>query len=100
MLNTLLVQKIVHLLLYLLKHKRKSMKYNLIIEAAETADGRPDGFIGYVPEIPGANTQGETEEEVRRNIVEAIQLIQEVRKEEALKTLEGTSNYTLESIEL
>lgn len=56
------------------------MKYNLIIEAAEEG-----GFIGYVPEIPGANTQGETEEEVRQNIVEAIQLIQDVRKEDASK---------------
>jgi predicted RNase H-like HicB family nuclease len=71
------------------------MKYNLIIEEAEEG-----GFIGYVPEIPGANTQGETEEEVRQNIVEAIQLIQEVRKEEALNALKGNSNYLLESIEL
>lgn len=33
------------------------------------------GFIGYVAELPGANTQGETLEETRENLVEAIQLI-------------------------
>ena len=71
------------------------MKYNLIIEAVQEG-----GFIGYVPEIPGANTQGETEDEVRRDIVEAIHLIQEVRREEALQALEGSSQYTLESISL
>ena len=53
-------------------YKDRIMKYNLIIEPAEEG-----GFIGYVPEIPGANTQGETEEEIRQNIIEAIQMIQE-----------------------
>ena len=33
------------------------------------------GFIGYVAELPGANTQGETLEEVRENLSEAIELI-------------------------
>ena len=36
------------------------------------------GFIGYVAELPGANTQGETMAEVRENLAEAIQLIFEV----------------------
>jgi len=33
------------------------------------------GYIGYVAELPGANTQGETLEEVRENLAEAIELI-------------------------
>jgi len=33
---------------------------------------------GYVAELPGANTQGETMAEVRENLAEAIQLIFEV----------------------
>jgi len=40
------------------------------------------GFIGYVAELPGANTQGETLEEVRENLGEAIQLILEANREE------------------
>lgn len=33
------------------------------------------GFIGYVAELPGANTQGETLEEVREHLSEAMELI-------------------------
>ncbi len=36
-----------------------------------------DWWIGYVEELPGANTQGRTLEEARENLREAIQLIQE-----------------------
>ncbi len=35
----------------------------------------PYGYIGYVEELPGANTQGATLEETRRNLVEAIELV-------------------------
>ncbi len=35
------------------------------------------GFIGYVAELPGANTQGETLEETREDLMEAIRLILE-----------------------
>lgn len=37
----------------------------------------PEGYIGFVEEIPGANTQGDTIEEVRENLIEAIQLVLE-----------------------
>jgi len=40
------------------------------------------GYIGYVAELPGANTQGETLEDVRQNLTEAIQLILEANREE------------------
>ena len=39
------------------------------------------GYIGYVAELPGANTQGETLEEARENLSEAIQLILEANRE-------------------
>jgi predicted RNase H-like HicB family nuclease len=35
------------------------------------------GFIGYVEELPGANTQGKTIEETKRNLKEAIGLVLE-----------------------
>lgn len=35
------------------------------------------GYIGFVEELPGANTQGETLEEVRENLQEAIALVME-----------------------
>lgn len=42
-------------------------------------------FIGYCPEIPGANGQGHSVEECRRNLAEAISLILEDRREDALR---------------
>ena len=36
---------------------------------------RGDVYIGYVEELPGANTQGETLEEVKANLKEAVELI-------------------------
>jgi len=40
----------------------------------------PEGYIGYVEELPGANTQGETLDEVKHNLREAIQLVLEANK--------------------
>jgi predicted RNase H-like HicB family nuclease len=42
-------------------------------------------FIGYCPEIPGANGQGRTVEECRNNLAEAIALILEDRREDGLR---------------
>ncbi len=40
-----------------------------------------DWYIGYVEELPGANTQGKTLEETRENLKEAIELILESNRE-------------------
>lgn len=42
-------------------------------------------YIAYCPEIPGANGQGRTKDEVRQNLAEAIELILEDRREDALR---------------
>jgi predicted RNase H-like HicB family nuclease len=44
-----------------------------------------DWYIGYCPEIPGANGQGKTLEECRESLREAINLILEDRREDALR---------------
>jgi len=44
-----------------------------------------DWYIAYCPEIPGANGQGRTEEECRTSLGEAIRLILEDRREDALR---------------
>ncbi len=44
-------------------------------------------FVAYCPEIPGANGQGETKDEARKSLCEAIQLILEDRREDALRGL-------------
>ena len=40
----------------------------------------PEGFIGFVEESPGANTQGETLEEARANLEEAVLLVLEANR--------------------
>ena len=42
-------------------------------------------FIAYCPEIPGANGQGKTVEECRQNLAQAINLILEDRRDDALR---------------
>ena len=44
-----------------------------------------DWYIAYCPEIPGANGQGRTLEECRKNLAAAIALILEDRREDALR---------------
>jgi predicted RNase H-like HicB family nuclease len=41
------------------------------------------GYIGYVEELPGANTQGKTLEETKKNLIEAIQLVLEANRQMA-----------------
>ena len=59
------------------------MNYTLIIQKAEEG-----GYVGFVPEVPGANTQGDTEQEVRENIKDAVQMLLAARAEMALKDLQ------------
>ena len=40
----------------------------------------PEGYIGFVEELPGANSQGETLEEVRANLEEAVLLVLEANR--------------------
>ena len=40
----------------------------------------PEGYIGFVEELPGANTQGETLEEAKANLQEAIMLTLEANR--------------------
>ncbi len=44
-------------------------------------------YIGYCPEIPGANGQGHTLDECKRSLAEAIALILEDRREDAQRGL-------------
>ncbi len=40
----------------------------------------PEGYIGFVEELPGANTQGETLEEAKANLQEAIMMTLEANR--------------------
>jgi predicted RNase H-like HicB family nuclease len=42
---------------------------------------RGRGYVAYIEEIPGVNTQGRTLAEARRNLREALQLILEANRQ-------------------
>lgn len=46
-------------------------------------------WIGYVEELPGANTQGRTLEEARENLKEAVRLVIEANRELAQRESKG-----------
>lgn len=48
-----------------------------------------EGYIAFVEEIPGANTQGETLDEARSNLAEAVQLVLEANRVLAEESLTG-----------
>ena len=50
----------------------------------------PEGYIGYVEELPGANTQGDTLEETRANLNEAVQLVLEANRQLAEESINGS----------
>ena len=48
----------------------------------------PGGYIAFVEELPGANTQGATLEEARANLQEAVQLVLDANRVLAEESLE------------
>ncbi|HEY0155272.1 MAG TPA: type II toxin-antitoxin system HicB family antitoxin [Longimicrobium sp.] len=49
----------------------------------------PEGYIAFVEELPGANTQGVTLDEARENLQEAISLVLEANRLLAEESIEG-----------
>ena len=61
------------------------LKLNAIYQAV------PEGYIGFVEELPGANTQGDTLDEARANLKEAITLVLEANRILAEESIAGLS---------
>ena len=59
-------------------------EFTAIIEKAPEG-----GYWAICPEIPGANGQGETIEEAKESLKEAIELILQDRREDILRGLPG-----------
>lgn len=49
----------------------------------------PEGYIAFVEELPGANTQGATLDEARSNLEEAVALVLEANRALAEEDLRG-----------
>jgi predicted RNase H-like HicB family nuclease len=51
----------------------------------------PEGFIAFVEELPGANSQGASLEEARANLEEAVSLVLEANRQLAEEDLAGAT---------
>ena len=51
----------------------------------------PEGYAAFVEELPGANTQGKTLDEARKNLNEAVQLVIETNRMLAEEEVAGKS---------
>lgn len=57
-------------------------EFTAIIEKAPEG-----GFWAICPEVPGANGQGETVQETKQNLIEAIELLLEDRRADIMRGL-------------
>jgi predicted RNase H-like HicB family nuclease len=58
-----------------LKSRGSKMSFTAIYQKV------PEGYIAFVEELPGANTQGKTLEEARENLKEAVKLVLETYRQ-------------------
>lgn len=49
----------------------------------------PEGYIAFVEELPGANTQGDTLDDARDNLTKAVALVLEANRALAKESLVG-----------
>jgi predicted RNase H-like HicB family nuclease len=59
------------------------MKFTAVFEKVA------EGYIAFVEELPGANTQGATLEEARANLQEAVELVLEANRTLAEEMMKG-----------
>jgi len=57
--------------------KRRVFEFDVVILEDETG-----GFVAFVPALPGCHTQGDSLDEVLRNVREAIELYLETLNDE------------------
>lgn len=48
-----------------------------------------EGYIAFVEELPGANTQGASLDEARENLVEAVELVLEANRALSEESIQG-----------
>jgi predicted RNase H-like HicB family nuclease len=51
----------------------------------------PEGYVAFIEELPGANTQGETLEQARENLHEAVALVLDANRALTEQSLEGAA---------
>jgi len=59
----------------------------------------PEGYVAFIEELPGVNTQGDTLDEARENLIEAVEMVLDANRELAERSLAGQA-VTREAFEL
>jgi predicted RNase H-like HicB family nuclease len=72
---------------------KTKLKLTAVFEEAEEG-----GYIAFIEELPGVNTQGETLEESKANLLEALALVMESQRELSEKE-QGNRKFIKESLE-
>ncbi len=49
----------------------------------------PEGYVAFVEELPGANTQGVSLDEARANLVEAVDLVLDANRMLSEESIQG-----------
>lgn len=49
----------------------------------------PEGYIGFVEELPGANAQAASLDEARANLMEAVELVLEANRSLSEESIQG-----------
>jgi len=73
------------------------MTLTAVYEQVPKSEG--DGYVAYVEELPGAISEGNTLEEARENLRDAVELLLEANRELAGKRISG-KNITREKIKV
>ena len=73
---------------------KTKLKLTAVFEEAEEG-----GYITFIEELPGVNAQGETMEEAKENLIEALHLVLESHREISAAGVHS-KNITRESLEL
>jgi predicted RNase H-like HicB family nuclease len=51
----------------------------------------PEGYVAFIEELPGANIQGETLEQARENLDEAVALVLDANRVLTQRSIEGAA---------
>lgn len=73
---------------------KTKLKLTAVFEEAQEG-----GYISFIEELPGVNSQGETMEEAKENLVEALHLVLESHREISEAQIKN-KKITRESLEL
>jgi predicted RNase H-like HicB family nuclease len=59
----------------------------------------PQGYVAFVEELPGANTQGKTLEKARAILKEAAAMVLDANRERSKESLEGAEALTRRAVQ-